>query len=366
MKRTSTSNTAQTASPGKLTLGAAIVVVVVIVSWTQRQQGGATAPAPSAPQSISSPAPNATTQIVEAVRIGSWNIEWLGKPGDRSGMAENVAQKPDDLADYIMAADVDALALQEIISTGPQNSSTRQKRLRSRELDDVFQVIRDRRGQTWEYVLFPGRGTDAQLTGLAWNTAVFEAVDSDGGVWDDDDEPWRVPIASTRGTRGAGGAGLWNRPPHAFKLRAGPGNTDLVLVVVHMKADSQGDFASHRLREAAALVESIDLIRRTFNDDDIMIIGDTNVTELDEPTLAIITRSGFTDLNAAGLQTHWRGGTMDRIFTPISQPEITSSTMEVVSEMYLQRKGLKPADFKRNYSDHYMVVTTIQVMPDDD
>ncbi len=52
-----------------------------------------------------------------AITVGTWNIEWLGKPNMRSGVAHDVAQKPDDLAAYIDLSDVDILALEEIDDT---------------------------------------------------------------------------------------------------------------------------------------------------------------------------------------------------------------------------------------------------------
>src|SRR5207253_2069183 len=44
------------------------------------------------------------------VRVGAWNIEWLGNPAKR----RNLPQEPDDLARYIRASKVDLLGLNEI------------------------------------------------------------------------------------------------------------------------------------------------------------------------------------------------------------------------------------------------------------
>ncbi|WP_218194567.1 hypothetical protein, partial [Pseudomonas sp. ACN8] len=61
--------------------------------------------------------------------IGSWNIEWLGnaKEGKRT------AQSPSDMADYLMVADINVLALSEISST---NSVTGEAR--NQQLDETF------------------------------------------------------------------------------------------------------------------------------------------------------------------------------------------------------------------------------------
>src|SRR5271155_2580886 len=48
--------------------------------------------------------------VEKKVRLGTWNIEWLGNPG----MRKKAAQKPEDIAKYIMASKVDLLGLNEI------------------------------------------------------------------------------------------------------------------------------------------------------------------------------------------------------------------------------------------------------------
>src|SRR5437762_11053288 len=59
-------------------------------------------------------APVAAPETPEKLRVGAWNIEWLGNPENRSGPAKNMQQKPEDLADYILAANVSVLGLEEI------------------------------------------------------------------------------------------------------------------------------------------------------------------------------------------------------------------------------------------------------------
>ncbi|MBL0926893.1 MAG: endonuclease/exonuclease/phosphatase family protein [Phycisphaerales bacterium] len=309
---------------------------------------------PAGRSTAQAPAPSAASKTI---RIGTWNIEWLGRPDERSGAAQNIPQSADDLADYLVAADVQAVALQEVVATG-------RGKLRSAELDRTFETVKARTGQVWDYVLFPGRNEGAQLTGAAWNTAVLSPQTAEGRPFDPrKDEPWPVPIARRRG---AGGAGLWSRPPYALKLTTGQGTTDFVLLVVHMKADFQGDFSAQRADEAGVLAEAIPITKRTFRDDDILILGDTNVTQPAEQALAVYTGAGFLDLNARNLQTHWRGGATDRIFVPPDQPEFSARFFEVESDTYLRRHNWQPRDYKRRISDHYMVLTSLRVMPDDD
>jgi endonuclease/exonuclease/phosphatase family metal-dependent hydrolase len=151
-----------------------------------------------------------------------------------------------------------------------------------------------------------------------------------------------------------------------MRFRAGDGLTDLVLIPLHMKADFQGTFADHRAREAGALASALDATKRTLKDHDLVLLGDTNITEHREAARKTFVDAGFEDLNAEELQTHWRGGTTDRVFVPVHQPEFTDASFEVMSDDFLKSRGWRPSDFKRALSDHFMVVATIRVQSDDD
>lgn len=331
----------------------------------QPAKPAATPPAPAAP---------AAQGAAGAVRVGTWNIEWLGNPAERSGQGQGTAQSPDDIASYIDAADVQALALEEIVATSSEGSLGN-TRPRSAELDAAFAILNKKPGASWQYVLNPGRGGggrgvsgggggDEQLTGIAWNAARVTAINDDGKPWDPfADRPWRLPIKSGRSAQGSG---LWNRPPHAMKLSFGPGKTDVVLVVLHMKADYNGAFAAHRDEEAKSLLAALPTVESHFHDRDIVLLGDTNVTDPNEPCLTDVAAAGYADLNAKSIPTHWRGGATDRIFVPASQPEFKGRRFEVMSDRFLESKRWKPADFKRRLSDHYMAVTTISIDADDD
>lgn len=362
----------RTKSPAARILGTIVAVLIVAAVTVMQQKGllpksatNGTATGPgSQPTATSSPASeDASTSKSKLVstprglRIGSWNIEWLGKPEDRSGPAQGVAQRTEDLADYIIAADVSILAVQEIIA------SVNSRPIRSHELEQTIDLIQSRTGDDWEYILFPGRQDGDQLTGILWNTAEVQALDSKRGEWDQLDAPWPLPIE--RG-RSAQGSLLWNRPPHAMYFTAGDDLTDLGIIVLHMKADYQGDFESHRSEEAAALARAIPAAVSTFRDQDFILIGDANVTDPAESAIATFDKAGFRDTNITALQTHWRGGVMDKVFVPKGQREFAKAEFEVVSDQYLRTKRMSPQDFKTRLSDHYLVVMTMQVLPDDD
>lgn len=357
--------------------GLVIVLVVLLVQWLVRQQapiagpaGGTTATsAEGAPaERVDSRAARAPRESVASrpetlgargapasrrVRIGSWNIEWLGKPEERSGRAAGVAQRPEDLAAYILFARVSAIALQEIVADASGDSP------RSSALDAALSALEREGGGNWEYLLFESRREGDQRTGVAWDRSVWQREDAGGR----DGSGWRVPI---REGRSASGSGLWNRPPHAVKLSAGAGLSDVVLIPLHMKSDFDGSFAEHRLQEARALLAALDVIERTMGDEDVVLLGDTNITSGDEGALRAIAGAGFIDLNASSARTHWRGGSMDRIFTPAGQREFEGARFEVAFDSYLRERAWRPEEFKQRLSDHAMVIMEFEVTKDDD
>lgn len=311
-------------------------------------------------------------------RIGTWNVEWLGKPYERSGLGQGTPQSPADIAEYIRFSGVDVLALQEVapqaaagaISTGSARRRTgepaarrAEQAPRSPELDATVEVL-SHGGGAWRYVLFPGRRAGDQLCGVLWNASVATAVDEAGQPFSVGQE--RASKVPVKPGKSATGSNLWNRPPHAMKFSFGLGKTDVVLVVLHMKANYQGDFSIQRQQEAQSLAGAIDAVRSSMSDQDIVLLGDTNFTSGSEPAEATLVAAGFVDLNARGRTTQYRGGSMDRIFAPVGQPEFAGSTFEVMDEGWLDSKRWKPSDFKTRLSDHYMVVASVAVLEDDD
>jgi len=377
----------------KLSIATTVLMIVVLgMMWIQhsKQQGGWPANSPASPSATPSrspasdaaPAPSPSTNSTRPaatkgdaspvaardVRIGAWNIEWLGKPDDRSGPARGVAQSPADIADYILFSEVSILGLCEIV---PEREGTR---LRNRVLEEALALVEKKTGERWEYALFPGHPQSEQLIGAAWSTADVAAMDTDGNVWDQrDDRAWKIPLG--RAERGPSGSPLWARTPHAMRFVLGDGATDIVLVTVHMKADYNGDFASHRAREAAVLGAAWPEIAAKFAgsagpERDIMIVGDTNCVQPNEAALDEFAKAGLTDLASKGGSTppatHWRDGAMDRVLVPSNQPEFAASRFEVISSRYLQARAMDNRDFKRRLSDHFMVVTTLKTQRDDD
>jgi predicted extracellular nuclease len=198
--------------------------------------------------------------------------------------------------------------------------------------------------------LFPARSGRNQLCGLAWDS---DAVTVRSEM-----------IAATAAEPIPGEENIWSRPPPVLLFSAGEGLTDFAVVMLHMKSNYNGDFSAQRGREAHHLVADLP---HTTPDRDIIIMGDTNCNKPTEPAIRIICKAGFMDLTPKDARTFWRGNAaLDRIFVPADQPEFASRKFEILRDDYLSRRSLSLEDFKRRYSDHFMVVTELTVMDDDD
>jgi endonuclease/exonuclease/phosphatase family metal-dependent hydrolase len=317
---------------------------------TQRNDS-APSPSESSRESSSPAAASSGGPAPAAITIASWNIEWLGNPSQRSGEGKGVAQDTAELAEAIKRSEAAVVALQEISPTGTPNAG-RNDEPRSKEVDAIAAKL----GGGWRYLLFPSRSGD-QFTGFLYNSGVVSLVSDREG------DSWRVPVPTRRSSQGSG---LWVRPPTAVKFIAGGGKTDFVLIVVHMKADFDGDFAKHREEEAKALAALLPDVRRVFKDEDVLILGDTNMTDDNEAAEKTYERAGLKDLNTANAGTHWRGGGTDKIFVPAAQPEFAGSAFGVINHDRVLGRSMSPAAYKRRFSDHYMVTTTVRVQSDDD
>lgn len=290
----------------------------------------------------------AWAQETSKLRIGAWNIEWLGLPGMRSGPSRNVAQTPDDLAEVILATGSDVMALEEICVVARGDFERDCPSLRQ-----TLKVVSERSGHPWKLALFPQKD-DArkQWTGIIWNTARLQAVDG----------PWRVPV-STRSTQGFN---LWKRTPHAMKFRSASGMTDFVLIPLHLKANHRDDPRDNpvlqRAQEMQALLKVVPQVRQRFGEKDVILLGDTNVESSREVAIRALAGAGFVNLNPKDFSTLWKGaGPFDRILPPAGQPEFKAARQSL-----FRPAGMSPRDFKIRCSDHYPVTLDMTLMADDD
>lgn len=287
--------------------------------------------------------------LADEVRIGAWNIEWLGSPDQRSDTGRNVAQTGPDLAAYVHASKVDVLALEEIGDSDPSPAR------RSRGLDAMVASLATTYGQTWKYVLFAKKSgafsPDTQLTGVAWNT---------GRVRADEDDVLRIPVFDNPNDD----LNSWDRHPHAMRFTvAGSGRNDFVLIPLHMKANGRDParrVRRQRAYEARVLVDRLSEVREQFADEDVVLLGDTNVLQKHEEAVRTFTSAGYRDLNSDDVPTYFGSDApFDRIFVPSGQPEFSASRMTVF-------RPTDEARHRRLCSDHFLVYCDVAVVDDDD
>ncbi len=307
-----------------------------------------------------------TNTRADEVRIGAWNIEWLGFPNMRGNPGKGIAQDPSDLATYIAEAKLDVLALEEI---GVETDNAPWK---SNSLDRTFEALKKAHGQTWQYLLFAKADypdnteefiTRGQHIGIAWRSDRVKIVG----------EPFSLPV----GKNDLYGDKFWERRATAVKLSFGDGKTDVVFVPVHLKSNRNDANAAdpmftqkQRIAEAKAFVANLNLLKQKFKDEDVVLLGDTNFLAPEDETPKVLTDAGFTDLNQAdrGTTAAWGSGyssaPFDRIFVPSSQPEFKNSVQKIHATKNGSDDEIK--DFRKRHSDHYLVSCVVEVGNDDD
>ncbi|MFV0445612.1 MAG: endonuclease/exonuclease/phosphatase family protein [Planctomycetaceae bacterium] len=272
------------------------------------------------------------------IKVGAWNIQNLG---DRT-----LGQFPAALAEHFIVADLDVLALEEIWDTDGVDGT-----ITSTKLDETMARLNQEPDHDWTYVLFPKRDPTElmQHVGVAWNRKRLHRVG----------EPLRIPVECAN-------AETWKRTPYAVKFSLGAGRNDFVLIPLHMKSNRPVEGLPNpvqlRSEEAAALAAQIDHVRNHFHDQDLILLGDLNCLKSDEPALQQLLAQGFRDLNnedAITYRTTKYLSPFDRILIPEEQSEFR------YSEQYILTPARGRQHFNR-YSDHYLVLTAIRVLPDDD
>lgn len=311
----------------------------------------------------------ANSQPSAQLRVGALNIEWLGSPDRRAGAAKGVAQKPAHIAAYVRASGVDVLALEEI----SDDDGVADRRTNG-TLDKAFAELNADGQAKWKYRLFPKHNEAEeqtwQLTGLAWNESRLAPVKSANG----NAEEYRLELVVPAGvTVGAAGKPAFERWATAMKFSAGSGKTDIVVIPVHLKSNRAAfpgqNTAKQREVEAGMLLTALAEVRARFGDDDIIVLGDTNVLKKEEKAVAAFRAAGFVDLNAADSPTYISGSfksPFDRAFVPKADGNPKAKEFAQPSFDVFTHPTFSSAQYRRRVSDHRMIRLRIEVMTDDD
>ncbi len=255
-------------------------------------------------------------------------------------------------------AGIDIVVLQEIYVTHQEDGERRNK-----ELDRVTELLQEHLGVPWAYKILPNRkdGDKSQLCCVMWNTA---RVEKTGEMKID------VPHKD-------GDDHLWDRAPHALKFtmlmdvwhKVGgeweqqEQAKSLVVVPLHMKSNYGGPTKSKRIRrkEAEALCGKLDEVRAAM-DESLILIGDTNCLNADEPAIEAFIDNGLVDLNNTDAATYWSKSygesPFDRAFVAVDRPEFKYTRQYVLRSSDLERHD-------RFLSDHYMIKISVKTYLDD-
>ena len=282
------------------------------------------------------------------IRVGAWSIEILGTPKNhdyrrkRESHGFGVARSAPELAAEIRKLDLDVLVVLEIDNTADQGARGNDV------LDNTLRILNRSAEHDWTYVLYPKYGyyERAQLTGAAWNRARI----SHTGPW------YRIELGERTSHYWE-----WDRHPHAIAFSRGTGRTDFVVIPIHMKAGRSKKAVDQRRVEAHALVARLGNVRRHFNDDDIILIGDFNMVHANEAAANVYRDAGLIDLNVNDTPTHAAGLALDRAYVPSNLLFEELATFSVAAPTEATANG-----FRRRLSDHWPIVLEFKNRSDDD
>lgn len=287
------------------------------------------------------------------LQIASWNVEHLS-----GASRQEKAQSAYALAEHIEMSGIDIIALQEIYVTHTDDGKRRNK-----ELDRVAELLEEHLNAPWEYWILPNRGTGdkSQLCCLMWNS---KRVEKTGEM--------KIPVDHE-----VDGDKLWDRTPHAVKFtmlmdvwkkvddewKKETEAKSVVVIPLHMKSNYGGPTKTKRVRhkEAVTLCANLDQIRNEL-DASLILIGDTNCLNADEPAIETFVDNGLIDLNNNDGTTYWSAdygeSPFDRAFIAEGRPEFRYTRQYVLRSSDLWRHD-------RFLSDHYMIKISVKTYLDD-
>ncbi|MFI5380476.1 MAG: hypothetical protein ACHRHE_14350 [Tepidisphaerales bacterium] len=265
------------------------------------------------------------------VRIGSWNVRWLGP----SAHDRFESRAPEDLAAYIASAGVSVLALQEAGQTPGTN-------LRNSTLDAALAALNESSAGQWDYVLFPSQDKQqAALTGIAWDKSVVRMTDP----------PMALPVTLGRDDP-ADGTLILACPPHAAKFQPVYGSGEFVVIPIDLADNTAGsDRVAHRVGEAREIAAALPAVRNRFSSADIILLGDFAMPLSTETTGALIAECGFRDLNADDIATFATGKPYARAFVPVNSQHLAGNK----SIGIFKYPVLGPDTFREKLSDSYII-----------
>ena len=283
---------------------------------------------------LSSPAP---AQRRPQLAIGTWNLEFLGAPGN---LRNDTPPRTDaDLAaigQKIKTLGVAVLAVQEICGEAP--------------LQQVATSI----GRSWAFVLGTTGGWDdgktAQNIGFLYDGAVVELLSAE--------ELLAFP-------REREGVPIFHRVPVTVCFRVRATGFDFRMITVHLKAGQKAQDEQKRRLEATILHGWLQQLQKTPGEDqDIVLLGDFNSTYGTEPETVLEEGKmmHYLEPKAKTPTIMHFPEPIDQIVVAPAFDELNEASFTVHSDL----DGLYKNAWRKTYSDHFPVTATITANSDGD
>jgi hypothetical protein len=320
---------------GKL---AFLILIIGLLTSCSSQRGSSTANLPKPSERMAALISEAAVPK-DVLRIGSWNLAWLGPSNHTPAERRN----PEDLAQYIARSGAGIISLQ-LIGETPGMAA------KNATLNSVIEILRKEGQGDWEYVLFPSQYRDrSDFTGIMWNKQLVWPVA----------QPYAIPVPRVQ--KALDDTLLWERLPYAMKFSTG--RNDFVMIPIHTHASALPDAdISHRVHEVRLLAGELDGVRKHFDDKDLVLAGDFNTAGSNETTVVILTKQNLRDANANDELTYISGAPFDRVFVAKDQPEFAKDTQ--IKRVPWQ--GISLDEFRRRVSDHFLITLDMRMTGDDD
>lgn len=280
---------------------------------------------------------SAAPQQPGTLRIGTWNLEFLGATGN---FRNNLP--PRDDADYaaigkkVRELGVAVLAVQEICGAEP------------------LQKVAAGAGPTWRTLLGTSGGWDdgktSQQIGFLYDSGAVDLVLAE--------ELLELP-------RDVEGTPIFHRVPVSAVFRCKTTGCDFRAITVHLKAGQKDLDKIKRRLEASHLHTWLgNVLGKAGEDQDVVVLGDFNSTYGTEPE-TVLEKGGTFQY----LETSPQVPTIMHFPEPIDQVVVGAGFGEVVRSslrVHGDFGGLDKDAWRKIYSDHFPVTVELKASGDDD
>lgn len=282
-------------------------------------------------------AAQAPTPPMPLLRIGTWNLEFLGAEGNfRNNLPPRTDTDLQKIGAKVRELGVAVLAVQEVCGETP------------------LRKVAAGAGASWQCVLGTTGGWDdgktSQQIGFLYDTAVVDLLFAE--------ELLSLP-------REVEGVPIFHRVPVTAGFRVKATGFDFRAVTVHLKAGQKPADAQKRRLEATFLYGWFTELQQQANEDeDRVLLGDFNCSFGAEPE-AILENAG----TLLWMQPATPAPTIMHFADPIDQVVVAPGFAEVRPDSLLVHGdygGLDKEAWRKIYSDHYPVTVAIDVSKDAD